>query len=268
MADKPLTNAGQSAREYLARGWPVVPIATGGKQPLVRWQPFQTRLPTPDEVEEWYRDWPDAGVGIVTGALSGLAVLDVDPRHGGDESLSALEGQYELLPYTIEAATGGGGRHLYFAYPGGHLRNRTALAPGIDLRAEGGLVIAPPSLHPSGGRYAWKPGHDPADTTVAPMPGWLIALARGQSGGPGHSVAHWRELVQKGVEEGARNSTIASLTGHLLWHGVDRHVALELLLAWNITRCRPPLDPEEVAATVDSIARTHARHRDDGGAQS
>ncbi len=256
----------KAAAEYLARGWAVVPIAAGGKHPLVRWQPFQERMPTDKELDEWYGRWPDAGVGIVTGAVSSLVVLDVDPRHGGDDSLRAVEREHGPLPHTIEAITGGGGRHLYFTYPREELRNRAALAPGIDLRAEGGLVVAPPSLHASGRRYEWEVSHHPDETELAAMPGWLLQLARGEAPGRGHPVAYWRGLVENGVAEGERNSTIASLTGHLLWHGVDKRVALELLLAWNRLRCRPPLEDEEVAATVDSIARTHARHRGDGGA--
>lgn len=256
----------KAAAEYLARGWAVVPIAAGGKHPLVRWQPFQERMPTDKELDEWYGRWPDAGVGIVTGAVSNLVVLDVDPRHGGDDSLRAVEREHGPLPHTIEAITGGGGRHLYFTYPREELRNRAALASGIDLRAEGGLVVAPPSLHASGRRYAWEVSHHPDETELAAMPGWLLQLARGEAPGRGHPVAYWRGLVENGVAEGERNSTIASLTGHLLWHGVDKRVALELLLAWNRLRCRPPLEDEEVAATVDSIARTQVRHRSDGGA--
>ncbi len=84
------------------------------------------------------------------------------------------------------------------------------------------------------------------------------------TGGPraGRSLTEWRALVREGVPEGTRNSTIASLTGHLLWHGVDPDVALELLLAWNRLRCRPPLDDDEVAGVVASIARLH-RQEDD-----
>jgi hypothetical protein len=63
--------------------------------------------------------------------------------------------------------------------------------------------------------------------------------------------------VREGVSEGERNSTIASLTGHLLWHGVDPEVALEVMLAWNRMRCRPPLDDAEVARTVASITKLH-----------
>ena len=78
-------------------------------------------------------------------------------------------------------------------------------------------------------------------------------------------MTYWRALVSQGIGEGERNNTIASLAGHLLWHGVDLEIVRELLLAWNAARCHPPLDPDEVSRTVDSIRRTHERQRDDGG---
>ncbi len=91
---------------------------------------------------------------------------------------------------------------------------------------------------------------------MAALPAWLLSLPQG---GIGHPPAHWRRLVRDGVAEGERNSTLASLTGHLLRRGVDPEVALELLLAWNRIRCRPPLPDEEVAGVVESIARVRAR---------
>jgi hypothetical protein len=86
----------------------------------------------------------------VTGAASDLTVLDIDPEHGGADSLAALEQRYGALPATIEAVTGGGGRHLYFAHPGGIVHNMVAIESGIDLRGDGGFVVAPPSTHPNG----------------------------------------------------------------------------------------------------------------------
>jgi hypothetical protein len=257
----PESQSARAALDCLARGWAVVPIKPGGKRPLVRWESFQNRLPTREEVEAWFRRWPEANLGIVTGAVSGLVVLDVDPRHGGEDSLTQLENAHGPLPETVEAVTGGGGRHLYFAHPGGSIPNKVALAPGIDLRGDGGLVVAPPSLHASGRRYAWQASRRPGDVPLAPMPPWLPALPRGDASHPGHPLAHWRALVRRGVAEGERNDTIASLTGHLLWHEVDPEVVLELLLCWNRVRCRPPLDDDEVARTVESIRHTHLRHR-------
>ncbi|HVM79850.1 MAG TPA: bifunctional DNA primase/polymerase [Stellaceae bacterium] len=255
MAGSPVRDA---ALSYARRGWSVIPIRPREKVPLLRWETYQTRRATEAEIERWFKRWGDANVGIVTGAISNLAVLDIDPKHDGAQSLRALEECHGALEPTVEAETGGGGRHFYFAYPPQGLRNRAALAPGIDLRAEGGMVVAPPSIHPSGKPYRWAKGRAPDALPPAPMPVWLLRLASGGEGGRGHSAAYWRALVRSGVEEGARNSTIASLAGHLLWHGVDPAVAAELLLCWNRVLCRPPLEDEEVERTVASIARLHA----------
>ncbi len=254
---RPAPSIRDAALAYVRRGWSVVPLLPRDKPPLIRWEEHQRRIASGAEARAWFRRWPRANVGIVTGKVSGLAVLDCDPRHGAIGSLAALERAHGALPLTLEAVTGGGGRHIYFALPRAWLRNRVGLAPGLDLRAEGGLVVAPPSLHPSGRRYRWRAGRDPGATPPAPMPGWLVELARADVPRRGHPLAYWRELVKQGVAEGARNSTLASFAGHLLWHGVDPEVALELLLCWNRLRCRPPLDDDEVARTVASIARLH-----------
>lgn len=247
----------RAARAYRARGWSPVPVEPRGKRPLVPWVALQQRPASERQVEAWFRRWPDANVGIVTGRVSGLVVLDVDPHHGGSESLARLESRHAPLAPTIAAATGGGGRHLYFAHPGGLVPNKVGIERGLDLRGDGGFVVAPPSLHPSGERYAWLAGREPGTMTLASPPEWLVRAVTGTS--LGHPLAHWRTLVREGVDEGERNDTIASLTGHLLWHGVDPVVVLDLLLAWNARRCRPPLSEDEVARTVESIVRLHRR---------
>lgn len=249
-----------AAQSYAARGWSVIPIEARAKRPLVAWTEFQQRRATHDEIDAWFRHWPQANVGVVTGHVSGLVVVDLDAGHGGFESLAALETECGRLPDTVTALTGGGGRHLYFDHPRDALRNRAGIRPGIDLRAEGGCVVAPPSVHPSGRRYAWAEGLAPDAIPLAAMPAWFIELLRHPLRS-GRSLDHWRALVHEGVGEGERNSTLASMTGHLLWRGVDPAVALELLLGWNRLRCRPPLPDDEVARVVQSIARLHERER-------
>jgi hypothetical protein len=229
----------------------VLPLRPRDKRPLIRWEDLQHARPSEDDIADWFRRWPDANIGIVTGEISNLIVLDVDPKHGGDAMLERLEYRFKPLSTTVKAVTGGGGRHLYFAHPGGLTPNRAGLAQGIDLRGDGGYVVAPPSVHPSGRPYAWTSGRAPDEITLAPLPRWIIVPMRGPR--IGRSLSDWRHLVREGVAEGQRNSTIASLTGHLLWHGVDPEVALELLLAWNRMRCRPPLDDAEVAQVVASM---------------
>jgi hypothetical protein len=262
--ERPVGGAAHAAAlSYAARGWSVLPVESRGKRPLVAWTEFQQRRAEPDEIDAWFRRWPEANVGIVTGLVSGLVVVDVDAQHGGFESLAALEREHGPLPHTVAAVTGGGGRHLYFDHPRGALRNRVGLRPGIDLRAEGGCVVAPPSVHPSGQRYTWEPGRAPGDVPLAALPPWFLEPLR-QAAHAGHPLAHWRQLVHEGVAEGERNAALASLTGHLLWRGVDPEVALELLLGWNRLRCRPPLPDDEVARVVQSIARLHEREQDPG----
>jgi len=249
-ADRP-----EAAKRYLARGWSVLPLRPPDKRPLIPWGYLQNERPSEDDIAEWFRRWPHANIGIVTGEISNLIVLDVDPKHGGDTALERLERRYRPLSATVEAVTGGGGRHLYFAHPGGLTRNRVGLAQGIDLRGDGGYIVAPPSTHPSGGLYEWVAGHTPEEIALAPLPRWLILPIQGPRAG--RSLSDWRQLVREGVAEGQRNSTIASLTGHLLWHNVDSDVALELLLAWNRMQCRPPLEDAEVAQIVASITKLH-----------
>jgi hypothetical protein len=92
---------------------------------------------------------------------------------------------------------------------------------------------------------------------LAALPAWLLRFVHSSGSRAGHPLSHWRQLTREGVDEGSRNSTLASLAGHLLRQGVDPKVALELLLAWNRVRCRPPLADDEVAQVVDSIAQLH-----------
>jgi Bifunctional DNA primase/polymerase, N-terminal/Primase C terminal 1 (PriCT-1) len=248
-------SAREAALYYLGRGWSVIPIERRAKRPLVAWLEFENRRASAREVEGWFGRWPQANVAIVTGAVSGLVVIDVDARHGGEASLSRLESEHGTLPSTVEALTGGGGRHLYFAHPGGGVANRVGLYPGLDLRGDGGCVVAPPSVHPSGRRYDWARGRSPDEAPLASLPRWL--LPDSQIRRAGHPPEHWRRLARDGVDEGARNATLASLAGHLLWREVDPEVVMELLLAWNRARCRPPLEDAEVASVVESIARRH-----------
>jgi Bifunctional DNA primase/polymerase, N-terminal len=223
----------EAAKRYLARGWSVLPLRARDKRPLIRWEDLQKERPAEGDIAEWFRCWPDANIGVVTGEISNLIVLDIDPKHGGDASLERLQQRFGSLSATVEAVTGGGGRHLYFAHPGGLTRNRAGLVQGIDLRGDGGYVVAPPSIHPSGRPYAWVSGLSPDEITLAPLPRWVIAPR-----GPriGRSLYDWRRLVREGVAERQRNSTVASLTGHLLWHGVDPEVSL-LNSCWPGTVC-------------------------------
>lgn len=179
-----MTASLDAALTYASRGWRVCPIRPGTKHPAIeRWQDVATC--DAELIRQWFTAWPNHGVGLATGERSGIFVLDVDTAEGkvGHESLMALEAHYGALPATVEALTPTGGRHLYYRHPAGLELNNSAgrLGPDLDIRANGGQVLAAPSIHPvTGTAYAWDLEHHPADVEVADAPAWLIDLLKSQ----------------------------------------------------------------------------------------
>jgi hypothetical protein len=143
VTDSPLSPALANALAYSKRGWHVFPCRPGGKVPLTP-HGFKDATRDAARLVDWWRRWPDANVAIATGAVSNLIVLDIDPRHGGDDTLAELEHKHGVLPATPSVKTPGGGAHYYFRHPGGHVPSGP-VAEGVDLKADGGYVLAPPS---------------------------------------------------------------------------------------------------------------------------
>ncbi|MGA2927192.1 MAG: bifunctional DNA primase/polymerase [Solirubrobacteraceae bacterium] len=157
-----------AAIAYLPR---TVPLAEHSKRPVPEdWLHWQA---TADSVQAWWRARPDSNVGIRCGA--GLIVVDVDPQHDGDRALADLEQAHGPLAPTLTVRTGGGGQHAYYRGP----RDlRTFLpAPGVEIRAAGAMIVAPPSVHPhTGQRYEWTGGRFDS-RLIVPLPAWIAALA-------------------------------------------------------------------------------------------
>jgi hypothetical protein len=158
-----------AALGYAGKGWQVFPVHAvidgrctcgdpscryPGKHPRTL-HGFKDATTDPKVINTWWSNWPDANVAIVTGAQSGLVVLDIDPRNRGFESLAELISMNGEIPRTLRSRTGGGGRHIFFQHPGHHVKSHTMM-PGIDLKGDGGYVVAPPSIHASGERYEWE----------------------------------------------------------------------------------------------------------------
>jgi putative DNA primase/helicase len=162
----------EAALSYAKRGWPVLPLHTPqngkcscrkndctkiGKHPRYDKGLIPNGLKDastdPEIIKKWWGIWPDANIGIRTGQVSGLFVLDVDAKNSGLETIRQLEQRFGALPATSKVRTGGGGLHYFFQYPGNEVRSVAGLWPGIDIRANGGYVVAPPSLHKSGKEY-------------------------------------------------------------------------------------------------------------------
>lgn len=166
---------------YAAKGWRVVPIPPGNKYPrgIDNWEKRATT--DPERIRRYWTKNPDHGVGIATGPESGIFVIDIDPRDGGDDSLAALEAKYGPLPDTVQTVTGGNGLHIYFNWPAdGEIHNSASgvLGAGIDVRGINGQVLAAPTIHPTTGQpYVFEVEHDPMDgQAVADAPQWMVDL--------------------------------------------------------------------------------------------
>ena len=162
----------EAALDYARLGWRVVPILAGSKRPaLTRW----TEHASTDEatIKGWWDGHDDYGVGIATGPSSGFWALDVDDF----DSLRDLEQRYEVLPDTRTSITGSGGYHFLFRWPddGRDIRNDAGrrLGPGLDIRGDGGQIVAPPTIHPNDTAYQWDAG---TGDDVADAPAWLLDL--------------------------------------------------------------------------------------------
>jgi Bifunctional DNA primase/polymerase, N-terminal/Primase C terminal 1 (PriCT-1) len=212
-------------------------------------------------IRQWWRQEPQFNLAIATGAVSGIFVVDVDGLDAEVE-LRRLEAQHGTLPSTVEAITARG-RHCYFRLPDAPVRNSAGkIAPGVDVRGDGGYVLAPPSVHPTGKRYAWSVD---CASAFAEAPAWLIDKvvlpAKGVT--PPLPPEAWRELFASGAAEGKRDHTITKLAGHLLRHRVDPFVCLDLLQSWNVTKCAPPLPDTDIERIVNSVAGRELRRRAD-----
>ncbi len=187
-------------------------------------------------IHRWWHVWPDANIGIRTGGR--LLVVDVDPRTHGTETLALLEAQHGAFPPTYEVITGSPGRHLYFAVTDGTEIRGRRLGPGVELKAAGNYVVAPPSMHFSGRQYQWKVG----DGKVAMAPAWLLSFT-GSSNGAGRQEdpepePDWVTTLLRGVPEGERHESAKRLAGHFLGRKNSLERTLEILRGWA-HKCTP-----------------------------
>jgi P4 family phage/plasmid primase-like protien len=226
------------AVEYRRLGWSPIPIKPGSKEPNLReLRPYLTRKATQEELGTW--SW--SGVGIVTGPVSGVLVLDVD----------GSEGEAELQKYghpvTPMVRTASGGLHLYFKHPEQHVRTGIRVAPGLDVKASGGYVVAPPSVGSNGRPYEWIVA--PEEAEPADPPPWLMRLLERER------IEGTAAPVGERIPSGKRNDALASLAGTMRRRGMGEVEILAALQVTNEQRCQPPLEAGEVAKIASSVAR-------------
>ena len=202
-----------------------------------------------EKIGQWWTTFPKANIGIAC-EPTGWAVIDVDPRHGGDETLRDLEQQYGPLPDTVRQVTGSGGQHIIFTYPFGGAPTVAGIRPGIDTRARGGYIVGAPSAHVSGNAYAWEVA--PGEMPLAELPHWFRDLLttrteRQRTDEPGAVIP-----------EGRRDETLASLAGSMRARGHTKEEIAAALLVTNRDRCVPPLDERDVRRIAWSISQYEA----------
>jgi hypothetical protein len=244
-----------------------------GKHPRII--DFQNNATTDEsKIKKWWRTWRDANIGIPTGERGNenLVVLDVDPRHGGFDSLERLADEYGELPESLTVITGSGGRHYIFSAPSGvkisNVQNNGKLGNGLDIRGEGGFIVAAGSIHHSGNRYEWED----ESVAVATMPTWMIekltvkaekqiaatASESSVQSAPQDSArfSNFNGSTAVQIVEGERNGFLFSKAIGLFHNGYGKADIEERIFKWNNVACLPPLSTDEVAKLIKSAERT------------
>lgn len=255
----------ESALNYLEKyKFSVIP-ANKNKKALIKWEEFQTRKATKEEIKEWWKKYPDANIAAVTGKESNLAVIDIDTEEGKDTIQEYIPDSI-LIP-TCE--TPKGGQHLYFQCPDPPLNNNSRIIPGCDFRGEGGYILAPPSINDQGKVYRWLPGLSLDDVPMVPLPKAYLDFVTGQAKQASsfnnkylHSFSReGRQNDDSMFFEGRRDNDLFHVTNCLVKGGMPDHEVIKVLeiLAKN---CVPPFPEKELKNKIESaLKRAERRER-------
>ena len=224
---------------YYDQGWCIIPAR--GKIPALKWQEYQTKRPSREQVAKWWDENPNYNIALVTGAVSGVVVVDID----GVEIPPGL-------PPTAVVETSPGRFHYYFKHPGFSVKNAVGeLMPGVDFRGDEGIIILPPSIHydkttgKPDGTYTWK--LLPKETGFADLPQWVIDRLK---------VKKPIQEIAKGTTQGSRNADTTAYIGYLLYNqkDLDKWQPLwEMVKAWNQTNVKPPQEEDVLLATFKGL---------------
>lgn len=223
-----------------------------GKHPLSQLAPHGVHDATTDltTITQWWSTFPDSNIGIATGAPSGVIVVDIDGA-AGEQSWQNLEARNAVLDDTWMVRTGSGGIHFYLTAVDGVRNSASRFAPGVDIRGDGGYVIAPPSLHKDG-KYEWLGDNRPGRIMPAPaqVPEWLLRYLL-----PGAARQEQARRLPEKIPEGQRNDWMASLAGYMRRKGFSMEAVTAALKIENQSRCSPPLEAREIERIAWSIDR-------------
>lgn len=266
-----------AALRYAGIGWHVLPLHTPtpagcscrskactsiGKHPRTQ-HGLSDASTDPEKIASWWGMWANANIGIVCGA-SGIVAIDVDPRHGGDDDWHEVKRKFgKECSQTVSAHTGGGGEHYIFQQPAGCTIGNVSssdrfvgpLGRGVDVRAVGGYIVVPPSLHASGELYEWYEGESPFDRKPAKIPLPLLEVLDTPARQAEHEPISAADIL-KGIEEGGRDFALFQLASKLRYADVPIDWAYQLVTE-AAARCTPPFPREDARKKVDSAYRRY-----------
>lgn len=241
-----MNNTLSFARAYASKGWESFPLKSKEKTPTVKWADVATK--DNQMLLGWFDNFPDANIGIACGKRSGIVVLDVDKQHNGFESITELVSKHGALPPTPVSKTGNGGEHIFFKCPDNiDIRNSAGkIGKGLDIRANGGYVVAPPSVHPNGNQYEWVVR--PSEVELAEMPEWMIEILKQPE-----EKKPVQPITDEMIPDGQRHDIFVKLAGSMRRKGFSTDAIFQALMVENTTRCLNPSPPEHILEIAQDI---------------
>ncbi len=250
------------ASALVKAGYSVIPVEYEEKKPAVAWKEYQDRYPNEEELDFWFNGLR-CNIGIVTGSISNLVVVDIDPRNGGKTSIDG----YDLGRVT--SITGGNGYHYYYRYFPEASQTKPGLWPGVDIKSDGGYVLCPPSK--TTGNYYWSPAEPFPPLRREPQDWLREAISKADNKKSVGKVSEPKQfdvtsgrgnlqfrVTFKDVPEGGRNNYATRLYGALLYEGVSIPRAMDVLKLWN-SELTNPLPNDELTNIFNSITERHVK---------
>lgn len=243
----------EAAITYISQGFAVFPLQVKGKKPLTT-HGVKDASKDPAIVKGWWQTWPNANIGIATGQISGgLCVIDmdIDEEKGLDgwRSLRDWQDGHGVISPSWLCKTGRGGFHYYFLADE-PINNRVGVIPGVDIRGDGGYIVAPPSVHPNGTPYTWDEKCDPEIMPLHPIDDNIRFLLH-----KGNNAPTMKYLAPAKIPEGERNHTLFQLACSLQAKGLSDQAIHAAVMSENNAKCVPPLTDKEIISIVKSVQK-------------
>jgi len=246
---------------YEKFGFSVIPVGKD-KRPLLKWEPFQKAKADKIMLAGWFKKWPEANIGLVCGEISGITVLDAD-----SEAAFNLLNEYLPESFSTPTAKTPKGKHLYFSYTP-DFSNAVRLVSDIDIRNNGGYVVAPPSENGNGNKYKWLENLGPHEVKPQKMPAVLFDLLKQSSNQNAINTSYISSSsaqiesikdVSKSFKsniftKGRRDDDLFRVANALIKSGMPEN-EVRIYLEFLAKNCDPPFDDKECLLKIDSALK-------------